>query len=57
MPGEQQAEVDSLAIVCKLPMTALSIWPEDDQKEGLLGYDDTAFYYFFSSVRAAQILL
>eukprot|EP00439_Symbiodinium_sp_Y106_P074137 s1358_g14.t1 len=22
----------------------------DDQKEGLLGYDDTAFYYFFSSV-------
>lgn len=31
-------------------------WPEDD-KEGLLGYDDTAFYYFFSSVRAAQVLL
>ena len=25
--------------------------PQDDQKEGLLGYDDTAFYYFFSSAQ------
>ena len=28
---------------------------QDDQKEGLLGYDDTAFYYFFSSVLAACV--
>lgn len=31
-------------------MSFKDTFTKDDQKEGLLGYDDTAFYYFFSSV-------
>lgn len=31
-------------------MSFKDTFTKDDQKEGLLGYDDTAFYYFISSV-------
>ena len=48
-----------LDLACLLETTyAASVFAspvyQDDQKEGLLGYDDTAFYYFFSSAGLSE---